>query len=116
MVKNLNARCERIGDYFNDAYAQWGNENESDDDFPNPFENPTELYPMTCQNSFEYNGKADEEMTAQCGLCNERGHPTCMVDMPNTIQLHPEQQKGAKEFKLTARLCVLCDKYHGCLM
>ena len=51
MVKNLNARCERIGDYFNDAYAQWGNEKESDDDFPNPFENPTELYPMTCQMS-----------------------------------------------------------------
>ena len=115
MVKNLNARCERIGDYFNDAYAQWGNENEFDDKvYPNPFENPTELYPMTCQMSPLCKDKTDdEEMTAFCGIFNERGHPTCMVDMPNTIQLHPEQHKGAKTFGLIPRLCAVCDNYHG---
>ena len=116
MVKNLKAHCEGIMKYFNNVYAQW--DNDSDDDnagrvFPNPFEDPTELYPMTCQNSFDCNGKTDEEMTAYCGICNERGHPTCMVDMPNTIQLHPEQTKGAKAFKLTSRLCAVCDNYHG---
>ena len=114
MVKNLDAHCEHIMNYFNDLYAQWGNENEFDDKvYPNPFENPTELYPMTCQMSPLCKDKTDEEMTAYCGICNERGHPTCMVDMPNTIQLHPEQTKGAKEFKLTSRLCAVCDNYHG---
>jgi hypothetical protein len=43
LVKNLNARCERIAEYFNNVYAQW--DNDSDDgtgarEFPNPFENP----------------------------------------------------------------------------
>ena len=113
MVKNLDAHCEHIMNYFNDLYAQWGNENDSDDEFPNPFENPTELYPMTCQMSPLCKDKTDDEMTAYCAICNERGHPTCMVDMPNTIRLHPEQDKGAKEFKLTSRLCAVCDNYHG---
>ena len=114
MVKNLDAHCEHIMNYFNDLYEQWGNENEFDDEvYPNPFENPTELYPMTCQMSPLCKDKTDEEMTAYCGICNERGHPTCMVDMPNTIRLHPEQDKGAKEFKLTSRLCAVCDNYHG---
>jgi hypothetical protein len=36
-----------------------------------------------------------------------------MIEMPKTIKLHAEQVDDAKEFKLTARLCVLCDKYHG---
>ena len=113
MVKNLDAHCEHIMNYFNDLYAQWGNENESDDDFPNPFENPTELYPMTCQMSPLCKDKTDKEMTAFCGVCNERGHPACMVHMPNTIQLHPEQHTGAKTFGLIPRLCAVCDNYHG---
>jgi hypothetical protein len=116
MVKNLNARCEGIAKYFNNVYAQW--DNDSDDgtgarEFPNPFEDPTKLYPMTCHNSFECNGKADEEMTAYCGICNERGHPTCMIEMPKTIKLHDEQKAGAKTFGLNPRLCGLCDNYHG---
>jgi hypothetical protein len=49
--------------------------------------------------------KTDEEMTAFCGICNERGHPACMVDMPNTIQLHPEQHKGVKIFGLIRKKC-----------
>ena len=36
-----------------------------------------------------------------------------MVDMPNTIQLHPEQHKGAKTFGLIPRLCAVFDNYHG---
>jgi hypothetical protein len=73
----------------------------------------TELYPMTCQNSFDCNGKKNEEMTAYCGTCNERGHPTCMIEMPKTIKLHAEQKDGAKTFRLIPQLCGLCDKYHG---
>ena len=107
MVKNLKAHCEGIAKYFNNVYAQW--DNDSDDGvFPNPFEDPTDLYPMTCQTC-----KSDEDMSAYCGLCNERGHIACMADMPKTIKLHDEQKEGAKEFKLIPRLCVLCDKYHG---
>ena len=116
MVKNLKAHCEGIAKYFNNVYAQW--DNDSDDgngarEFPNPFEDPTELYPMICQNSFECNGKTDEDMTAYCGICNERGHIACITEMPKTIQLHREQTAGAKTFGLIPRLCGLCDKYHG---
>ena len=85
-----------------------GSDGNNDGVFPNPFEDPTDLYPMTCQTC-----KSDEDMSAYCGICNERGHPTCMVDMPNTMKLHPEQIKGAKAFKLTSRLCAVCDNYHG---
>jgi len=89
MVKNLDAHCEHIMNYFNHLYEQWGNENEFDDKvYPNPFENPTELYPMTCQSSPICKDKPDEEMTAYCGICNERGHIACMTEMPKTIKLH----------------------------
>jgi len=110
MVKNLKAHCEGIMKYFNNVYAQWDNDSDGNNDgvFPNPFEDPTDLYPMTCQTC-----KSDEDMSAYCGICNERGHIACMADMPKTIKLHDEQKKGAKEFKLIPRLCVLCDKYHG---
>ena len=110
MVKNLKAHCEGIMKYFNNVYAQWDNDSDGNNDgvFPNPFEDPTDLYPMTCQTC-----KTDEDMSAYCGICNERGHIACMADMPKTIKLHDEQKKGAKEFKLIPRLCVLCDKYHG---
>ena len=85
-----------------------GSDGNNDGVFPNPFEDPTDLYPMTCQTC-----KSDEDMSAYCGICNERGHIACIADMPKTIKLHDEQKKGAKEFKLIPRLCVLCDKYHG---
>ena len=108
MVKNLKAHCEGIMKYFNNVYAQWDNDSDDDNDgrvFPNPFEDPTDLYPMTCQNTFDCNGKTDEEMTAYCGICNELGHIACMTEMPKTIQLHAEQKAGAKPLNSS----------HGCV-
>ena len=116
LAKCLEEHCVRTRKHFDDLYAQW--DNYSDDDgepgeLPNPFEDPSELYPMTCQDAPICKDKTDAEMTAYCAIYKERGHPACMAEMKANIILHPEQVKGAQEFKITPRLCVLCDKYHG---
>jgi hypothetical protein len=54
LAKCLEEHCVRTRKNFDDLYAQW--DNYSDDDgepgeLPKPVEDPSELYPMTCQDA-----------------------------------------------------------------
>jgi hypothetical protein len=99
LATHLKKQCLSTAKYFNNLYAQWGNDSADNDEpgkFPNPFEDPSELYPMRCQDAPICKDKTDEEMTAYCAICNDCGHPACMAEMKPNIILHPEQKKRCR--------------------